>query len=54
MRTGIQKRVKQENFDMDFDFRLLIVLLPLLLAGGWALTRISGAALKQIEGFMNK
>lgn len=39
---------------MDFDFRLIIVLLPLMVAGGWAVYNIGKAALSQIEGFMNK
>jgi photosystem II PsbY protein len=38
---------------MDFDFRILIVLLPLLLAGGWAVYNIGALALKQLEK-MNK
>lgn len=39
---------------MDFDFRLIIVLLPLLAAGGWAVFNIGKAAMSQIDGFMNK
>ncbi|NJK68355.1 MAG: photosystem II protein Y [Microcoleus sp. CSU_2_2] len=38
---------------MNFDFRILIVLLPLLLAGGWAVYNIGALALKQLEK-MNK
>jgi photosystem II PsbY protein len=38
---------------MDFDFRILIVLTPLLLAGGWAVYNIGALALKQLEK-MNK
>jgi photosystem II PsbY protein len=40
---------------MHFDFRVLIVLLPLLLAAGWALRNILPYALKQIDAlFSNK
>jgi photosystem II PsbY protein len=39
---------------MDFDFRLLIVLLPVLAAGGWAITRILPVAAKQIQDLLNK
>jgi photosystem II PsbY protein len=39
---------------MHFDFRLLIVLLPLLLAAGWAARNILPFALQQLNGFMNK
>lgn len=39
---------------MDFDFRILIVLLPLILAGGWAAYNIGTVALKQVQNFLNK
>jgi photosystem II PsbY protein len=39
---------------MDFDFRIVAVLAPLALAAGWAGFNILGAALQQIQGFMNK
>lgn len=39
---------------MDFDFRVLIVLLPLILAGGWAVYNIGAVALKQVQNFLNK
>ncbi|MEG4444507.1 photosystem II protein Y [Microcoleus sp. F6_B4] len=39
---------------MDFDFRILIVLLPVLLAGGWAAYNIGTIALKQVQKFLNK
>jgi photosystem II PsbY protein len=39
---------------MHFDFRILIVLLPLLLAAGWALRNILPYALRQFEGLFNK
>ncbi|HBK97825.1 MAG TPA: photosystem II protein Y [Microcoleaceae bacterium UBA10368] len=39
---------------MDFDFRILIVLLPVLLAGGWAVYNIGALALRQVEKMLNK
>lgn len=39
---------------MDFDWRILVVLLPVLLAGSWAVYNIGQAALKQVQGFLNK
>ncbi|MBE9009534.1 photosystem II protein Y [Pseudanabaenaceae cyanobacterium LEGE 13415] len=39
---------------MDFDFRILIVLFPIILAGGWAATRILPYALQQVKGFLAK
>ncbi|EAW33788.1 photosystem II protein Y [Lyngbya sp. PCC 8106] len=39
---------------MDFDFRLVVVLLPIALAGGWALFNIGAAALRQAQGFISK
>jgi photosystem II PsbY protein len=39
---------------MHFDFRLLIVLLPLLLAAGWAAKSILPLALNQLNGMLNK
>ena len=39
---------------MDFDFRLVVVLLPIAIAGGWALFNIGAAALRQVQGFLSK
>ena len=39
---------------MEFDFRLLIVLLPILAAGGWAVFNIGAVAIQQIQKFLNK
>ncbi len=39
---------------MDFDFRLLIVLFPILAAGGWAVFNIGFLALQQLQKFLNK
>jgi photosystem II PsbY protein len=38
---------------MHFDFRVLIVLLPVLLAAGWAVRNILPYALRQFESFFN-
>ncbi len=46
---------------MDFDFRVVIVLLPILLAGGWAILlaggwavfNIGAAALRQVQKLLN-
>lgn len=38
---------------MDFDFRLLIVLAPLAVAGGWAVFTILPAALRQLQVFLS-
>jgi photosystem II PsbY protein len=39
---------------MDFDFRILIVLMPVLLAGGWAVYNVGAIALKQVQKLLNK
>jgi photosystem II PsbY protein len=39
---------------MDFDFRVLIVLLPLLLAAGWAARNILPLALEQLNSFLKR
>ncbi|MDY7003135.1 MULTISPECIES: photosystem II protein Y [Okeania] len=39
---------------MEFDFRLLIVLLPIIAAGGWAVYNIGAVAIQQIQKFLNK
>jgi photosystem II PsbY protein len=36
------------------DWRLLIVLLPVILAGSWALYNIGTLALQQAQSFLNK
>jgi photosystem II PsbY protein len=36
------------------DWRILIVLLPLIIAGSWAVFNIGAAALRQVDFFMNK
>lgn len=36
------------------DWRVLIVLLPVLLAGGWAVKNILPFALKQLQAALNK
>jgi photosystem II PsbY protein len=39
---------------MDFDFRLLIVLLPILAAAGWAGFNIAAVAIREAQAFLNK
>ncbi|MBW4666835.1 MAG: photosystem II protein Y [Cyanomargarita calcarea GSE-NOS-MK-12-04C] len=39
---------------MDIDYRVAIVLAPILVAAGWAAFNIGAAALRQIQGFLNK
>jgi photosystem II PsbY protein len=36
------------------DFRIAIVLAPIAIAGGWAVFNIGAAALRQVQGFLNK
>jgi len=40
--------------DINMDWRILIVLSPLLLAGGWAIYNIGQLALKQAKTFLTK
>ncbi len=39
---------------MDFDWRVLVVLLPIIGAGSWALFNVSRLAIAQIQNFLNK
>jgi photosystem II PsbY protein len=39
---------------MDIDFRIAIVLAPLVLAASWAVFNIFRAAAQQVQIFMNK
>jgi photosystem II PsbY protein len=39
---------------MDIDWRIVIVLSPLLLAAGWALFNIGAVALRQVQAFLSK
>lgn len=39
---------------MDIDFRLAIVLAPIVIAAGWAAFNIGAAALQQLQTFLNK
>ncbi len=39
---------------MEIDWRILIVLSPLLLAAGWAVFNVGAIALRQVQAFMNK
>ncbi|MCA1993177.1 MAG: photosystem II protein Y [Coleofasciculus sp. S288] len=39
---------------MDIDWRILIVLSPVLLAGAWAVFNIGAIALRQVQAFLSK
>jgi photosystem II PsbY protein len=39
---------------LRMDWRVLVVLSPLLLAAGWAVFNIGKAALQQVQGFLKK
>ncbi len=39
---------------MDIDFRVAVVLLPVIAAAGWAAFNIAPAAIRQIQGFFNR
>jgi photosystem II PsbY protein len=36
------------------DWRVLVVLLPIAIAGGWAVFNIGAAAIRQAQQFFNK
>ncbi|MBC6420484.1 MAG: photosystem II protein Y [Hormoscilla sp. SP5CHS1] len=36
------------------DWRIIVVLLPILVAGGWAFLRIGKIAIEQLQNFLNK
>ena len=40
--------------EMDIDFRVAIVLLPVIAAASWAIFNIAPAAIRQIQGFLEK
>ncbi|HEY9676211.1 MAG TPA: photosystem II protein Y [Waterburya sp.] len=39
---------------MEFDWRVVVVLLPVILAASWALFNIGAAALRQVQAFLNR
>jgi photosystem II PsbY protein len=39
---------------MEIDFRVAIVLLPIIVAASWALFNIGAAALRQVQTFLNR
>ena len=39
---------------MDFDWRIVAVFSPVILAASWALFNIGAASLKQVQGFLNR
>jgi photosystem II PsbY protein len=44
----------REEAKMDFDWRILAVISPVLLAAGWATFNIGAAAIRQLQSFWNK
>jgi photosystem II PsbY protein len=56
----LQNKYKDENSikilrgGFIMDWRVLIVLLPVILAGSWALYNIGQLALKQAQAFINR
>ncbi|MGB3695236.1 MAG: photosystem II protein Y [Spirulinaceae cyanobacterium] len=36
------------------DWRIIVVLLPVIAAGSWALYNVGAIALRQAQGFLNK
>jgi photosystem II PsbY protein len=48
------KNLNNDSGGTAMDWRLLIVLLPLLVAGGWALFNIGAAAIAQAQKFINE
>lgn len=39
---------------MDFDWRVVAVLAPVIVAASWAAFNIGAAALKQVQSFLNR
>ena len=39
---------------MEIDWRIAVVLLPLIVAASWALFNIGAAALRQVQTFLNR
>jgi photosystem II PsbY protein len=39
---------------MDIDYRIAIVLAPVVIAASWAAFNIGAAALRQIQGFLDR
>jgi photosystem II PsbY protein len=39
---------------MEIDWRIAVVLLPLIVAASWALFNIGAAALRQVQAFLNR
>jgi photosystem II PsbY protein len=39
---------------MDIDMRVAVVLAPIAIAASWAVFNIGAAALRQVQGFMNR
>lgn len=39
---------------MEIDLRVVVVLLPVILAASWALFNVGAAALRQVQAFLNR
>jgi photosystem II PsbY protein len=39
---------------MEIDWRIAVVLLPLIVAASWAVFNIGAAALRQVQAFLNR
>lgn len=39
---------------MDIDWRVVVVFLPIIVAGGWAAYNVLQLAIQQIQNFLNK
>ncbi|MBN3870688.1 MULTISPECIES: photosystem II protein Y [unclassified Nostoc] len=39
---------------MDIDYRIAIVLAPVVIAASWAVFNIGAAALRQVQGFFDR
>jgi photosystem II PsbY protein len=50
----IPKKFKGGILTMDMDWRVLIVLVPVLIAGSWAIYNIGAIALRQAQQFLSK
>ncbi|MBD2361189.1 MULTISPECIES: photosystem II protein Y [Nostocaceae] len=38
----------------NLDFRVVVVLAPIAVAGGWAAFNIGAAAIRQVQNFLNR
>jgi len=54
MRTFEKSLIKRGTRVMDIDWRIAIVLLPVIAAASWAAFNIAPAAIRQIQSFLNR